>query len=519
MKRLAWCLLYGFAGLAQAAINDVTFHGTLVSPPACTISDGKTIEVEFRNVIIDNINGDNFRQDVPYTITCDPDVRDDAWEMSLTWTGSQTPYDDSAIETDVSGLLLNQPFHRYFADFLALWSMDNRVLLNLASPRHQLAKQRLVLLAKCCFLFHLTVSISNFPTVYPTRSTIDRFKRIFPHSPRVNADLSSSSWQTSRRNYCDHALEEYVDKIFVDEAVNELQTIQDMLRWSVSRFSAANIWYGHGTDNPWDEAVQLVLPSLYLPLDIPEDMRTARLTSSEKHRIVERVIRRVNERIPVAYLTNKAWFCGHEFYVDERVLVPRSPIGELINNKFAGLISKQPQHILDMCTGSGCIAIACAYAFPEAEVDAVDISPDALAVAEQNIEEHGLIHNVIPIRSDLFRDLPKVQYDLIVTNPPYVDAEDMSDLPNEYRHEPELGLASGTDGLKLTRRILGNAADYLADDGVLICEVGNSMVHLMEQYPDVPFTWLEFDNGGDGVFMLTKEQLIAAREHFAIYKD
>ncbi|HBI8728242.1 TPA: 50S ribosomal protein L3 N(5)-glutamine methyltransferase [Escherichia coli] len=280
-----------------------------------------------------------------------------------------------------------------------------------------------------------------------------------------------------------------MDKIFVDEAVNELQTIQDMLRWSVSRFSAANIWYGHGTDNPWDEAVQLVLPSLYLPLDIPEDMRTARLTSSEKHRIVE------------------------------RVLVPRSPIGELINNKFAGLISKQPQHILDMCTGSGCIAIACAYAFPEAEVDAVDISPDALAVAEQNIEEHGLIHNVIPIRSDLFRDLPKVQYDLIVTNPPYVDAEDMSDLPNEYRHEPELGLASGTDGLKLTRRILGNAADYLADDGVLICEVGNSMVHLMEQYPDVPFTWLEFDNGGDGVFMLTKEQLIAAREHFAIYKD
>lgn len=334
MKRFALCLFGCYCGIAQAADSDITFHGTLVSPPACAISDGKTVEVEFRDVIIDNINGNNFRQNVPYTITCDPDVRDDAWEMTLSWTGSQTSYDNAAIETNV-----------------------------------------------------------------------------------------------------------------------------------------------------------------------------------------ERVIRRVNERIPVAYLTNRAWFCGHEFYVDERVLVPRSPIGELINNKFAGLISKQPQHILDMCTGSGCIAIACAYAFPEAEVDAVDISPDALAVAEQNIEEHGLIHNVIPIRSDLFRDLPKVQYDLIVTNPPYVDAEDMSDLPNEYRHEPELGLASGTDGLKLTRRILGNAADYLADDGVLICEVGNSMVHLMEQYPDVPFTWLEFDNGGDGVFMLTKEQLIAAREHFAIYKD
>ena len=310
-----------------------------------------------------------------------------------------------------------------------------------------------------------------------------------------------------------------MDKIFVDEAVNELHTIQDMLRWAVSRFSAANIWYGHGTDNPWDEAVQLVLPSLYLPLDIPEDMRSARLTPSERHRIVERVIRRVNERIPVAYLTNKAWFCGHEFYVDERVLVPRSPIGELINQHFAGLISGEPRHILDMCTGSGCIAIACAYAFPNAEVDAVDISADALAVAEQNIEEHGLLQQVTPIRIDLFRALPQVQYDLIVTNPPYVDAEDMDDLPGEYHFEPELGLAAGRDGLKLARRILACAPDYLSEQGVLICEVGNSMVHLIEQYPQVPFTWLEFEHGGDGVFMLTREQLIAAQEHFSIYKD
>ncbi|MDN6110724.1 MAG: 50S ribosomal protein L3 N(5)-glutamine methyltransferase, partial [Enterobacterales bacterium] len=180
-----------------------------------------------------------------------------------------------------------------------------------------------------------------------------------------------------------------MDKIFVDEAVNELHTIQDMLRWTVSRFNAANIYYGHGTDNPWDEAVQLVLPTLYLPMDIPEDMRSARLTLSERHRIVERVIRRVNDRIPVAYLTNKAWFCGHEFYVDERVLVPRSPIGELIDNRFSGIIDHNPSHILDMCTGSGCIAIACAYAFPEAEVDAVDISTDVLSVTEQNIQEHG----------------------------------------------------------------------------------------------------------------------------------
>ncbi len=154
-----------------------------------------------------------------------------------------------------------------------------------------------------------------------------------------------------------------MDKIFVDEAVSELHTIQDMLRWTVSRLNAANVYYGHGTDNPWDEAVQLVLPSVFLPLDIPEDMHTARLTSSERHRIVERVIRRVNERVPVAYLTNKAWFCDMEFYVDERVLVPRSPIGELITHRFSGILHEKPEHILDMCTGSGCIAIACAYAF------------------------------------------------------------------------------------------------------------------------------------------------------------
>jgi len=310
-----------------------------------------------------------------------------------------------------------------------------------------------------------------------------------------------------------------LDKIFVDEAVGELHTIQDMLRWTVSRLNAANVYYGHGTDNPWDEAVQLVLPSVFLPLDIPEDMHTARLTSSERHRIVERVIRRVNERVPVAYLTYKAWFCGMEFYVDERVLVPRSPIGELIDNRFSGILRDKPQHILDMCTGSGCIAIACAYAFPETEVDAVDISADALAVAERNIEAHGVENWVTPIRSDLFRELVSLQYDLIVTNPPYVDEEDMSDLPQEYRHEPELGLASGTDGLKLTRRILACAPDYLTEQGVLICEVGNSMVHLMEQYPEIPFTWLEFENGGDGVFMLTKQQLLDCAEYFTAYRD
>ncbi|MGL5500183.1 MAG: 50S ribosomal protein L3 N(5)-glutamine methyltransferase, partial [Plesiomonas shigelloides] len=257
-----------------------------------------------------------------------------------------------------------------------------------------------------------------------------------------------------------------MDKIFVDEAVNELHTIQDMLRWTVSRFNAAGLYYGHGTDNPWDEAVALVLPTLFLPLDFPADMRNCRLTPSERHRIVERVLRRINDRVPVAYLTNSAWFCGMEFYVDERVLVPRSPIGELIQNHFDGLLPREPLRILDMCTGSGCIAIACAAEFPDAEVDAVDISTDALTVAEQNIYAHALEQRVIPIRSDVFRDLPQDKYDLIVTNPPYVDAEDIADMPDEYHHEPAIGLASGMDGLKLTKRILAGAPDYLAEDGV-----------------------------------------------------
>lgn len=310
-----------------------------------------------------------------------------------------------------------------------------------------------------------------------------------------------------------------MEKIFVDEAVAELHTIQDILRWTMSRFNAADVYYGHGTDNAWDEALQLVLPTLYLPLDIPDELLSSRLTPTERQRIIERVLRRINERIPVAYLTNRSWFCGHEFYVDERVLIPRSPIGELINNHFVGLLADEPQNILDMCTGSGCIAIACAYEFPEAEVDAVDISTDVLAVTEQNIENHGLTQRVIPICSDLFRDMPEVKYDLIVTNPPYVDAEDMDDLPEEFRVEPELALAAGSDGLQLVRRILANAPRHLTDEGVLICEVGNSMVHLIDQYPEIPFIWLEFEFGGDGVFMLTREQLVEYSAHFQQYMD
>ncbi|WP_375750781.1 50S ribosomal protein L3 N(5)-glutamine methyltransferase [Vibrio sp. HN007] len=311
-----------------------------------------------------------------------------------------------------------------------------------------------------------------------------------------------------------------MDKIFVEEVVSELYTLQDMVRWTVSRFNAAGLFYGHGTDNAWDEAVQLILPTLYLPIDVPPHVLNSRLTTSERQRIVNRVVKRINERTPTAYLTNKAWFCGLEFFVDERVLVPRSPIGELIEAQFQPWLVQEPHRIMDLCTGSGCIAIACAHAFPEAEVDAIDISADALEVAEQNIQDHGMEQQVFPVRSDLFRDLPDGdKYDLIVSNPPYVDEEDMGSLPEEFTHEPELGLAAGSDGLKLVRRILANAPDYLNENGILICEVGNSMVHMMEQYPQIPFTWVEFENGGHGVFMLTREQMLEHSDEFSLYKD
>ncbi|QSX28831.1 MULTISPECIES: 50S ribosomal protein L3 N(5)-glutamine methyltransferase [Shewanella] len=312
-----------------------------------------------------------------------------------------------------------------------------------------------------------------------------------------------------------------MDKIFVDEAVTELRTIGDMLRWAVSRFNDANIYYGHGTDNAWDEAVSLVFHALHLPDNLGTTVINANLTSSEKHKIVELIIRRVRERIPVPYLTNKAWFAGLEFYVDERVLVPRSPIAEMIEQRFSPWLYNKPvNRILDLCTGSGCIAIACAHAFEEAEVDALDISEDALNVAQINVETLGVMERVFPMASDLFSAIPRApQYDLIVSNPPYVDAEDLGDMPEEYHHEPALGLASGRDGLDLTKRILANAADYLTPNGLLVVEVGNSMVHLIEQFPEVPFTWVSFERGGDGVFVLTRDQLVENESLFAIYKD
>ena len=303
-------------------------------------------------------------------------------------------------------------------------------------------------------------------------------------------------------------------EVNIEEVTTDLHTIADFLRWSMSRFNESDLYYGHGATNAWDEAVSLALFALHLPDNLDDSIMQTRLTKTEKMAVINLVLRRIDERIPAAYLTNLAYFCRLPFYVDERVLVPRSPIGELIENGFAGLIEHQPHSILDLCTGSGCIAIATAYAFPDAVVDGVDLSDDALDVAQLNIHNHELDERVRAIKSDIFSGVAGLQYDLIVSNPPYVDAEDMGDMPDEFHHEPEMGLACGNDGLDIVRVILAEASEYLTDNGTLICEVGNSMIHVQALYPEVEFNWIEFERGGLGVFQLTKQQLEQHKELF-----
>jgi ribosomal protein L3 glutamine methyltransferase len=287
-----------------------------------------------------------------------------------------------------------------------------------------------------------------------------------------------------------------------------LLTLRDLVRWGASRFNEAGLVYGHGSDNALDEALALVLHALHLDHDLPADFLNARVTAAERGRVIELFRRRSAERVPVAYLTHQARFAGHWFYVDERVLVPRSPIAELIEQGFAPWLSPgATRRILDLCTGSGCIAIACGYAFPEARVDATDVSPDAVAVARRNIAEHGMEGRVEVAAGDLYAPIGPAVYDLIVSNPPYVNRPDMEALPREYRHEPELGLAAGEDGLDVVRRILRDAPAHLAPDGILVVEVGGSAAALADAYPQVPFLWLDFEHGGDGVFLLTAGQL------------
>lgn len=289
--------------------------------------------------------------------------------------------------------------------------------------------------------------------------------------------------------------------------IEDLHTVRDYLRYASSRFSASTVFFGHGTDNVWDEAVQLVMRTLHLPLDNNTLFLDARLTREERQLVLERIQRRIDDRVPLAYLLGEAWFMGMPFHVDERVLVPRSPIGELIENGFQPWLGDKPvERILDLCTGSGCIGIGAATVFEDASVDLSDISPDALAVAESNIDLHELRERVRTVQSDVFANISG-QYDIIVSNPPYVDAEDLAGMPQEFHHEPALGLAAGNDGLDIAHRIIAGAAEHLTPGGLLVVEVGNSWVALDEAYPDLPFTWLDFSNGGDGVFAIAEQDL------------
>jgi ribosomal protein L3 glutamine methyltransferase len=307
-----------------------------------------------------------------------------------------------------------------------------------------------------------------------------------------------------------------------DEISKYLRTGTDFIRWAMTRMGEADVHFGHGTDNAMDEAVQLVLHGLHLPYGCPDRLLDTRLTVTEQKTLYELVRRRVDERIPAAYLTGEAYFCGMKFIADERALVPRSPIAELIESRFEPWVDPEQVHsILDLCTGGGCIAIACAHHFPDAQVVATDLSEDALALATENLALHGLHalqgqkEQLVLKQGDLFDAVPAdSRFDIIVSNPPYVDSIDMDALPNEYRHEPVMALAAGNDGLDLVRRMLREARHYLADGGILVVEVGNSAPALAAAYPQVEFTWLDFERGGDGVFLLTAEQLGAHADAF-----
>ena len=293
------------------------------------------------------------------------------------------------------------------------------------------------------------------------------------------------------------------------EAERYLSTVRDMLRFAVSRFNEAGLAFGHGSDNAHDEAAYLILHTLNLPLDLLEPYLDAVLLPSEKRRLLALIERRVNERVPVAYLTNQAWQGEFDFYVDERVLVPRSFIYELLGEPLRPWIEYDElvHTALDLCTGSGCLAIQMAHHYPAADIDAVDISLDALEVAAVNVKDYGLEDRINLIHTDLFEGLEGT-YDLIVSNPPYVDAESVAELLPEYLHEPEEALGSGEDGLDATRQIILQAAKFLNPRGVLLVEIGHNRDVLEAAYPELPFTWLE-TSGGDGfVFLLTREQLL-----------
>ena len=320
----------------------------------------------------------------------------------------------------------------------------------------------------------------------------------------------------------------------IQEAAENLTTIRDFIRFGVTALRQYDAHLGQGTEDYFAESSALVLQTMSLEWKADPEIFEAKLLPSEKAEFLSLLERRINEKVPTSYLLNLAYFCGKPYYVDERVLIPRSPIAELIDNRFAPYFldengqtreaennlpenpnPKTPQRILDMCTGSGCIAIALTYAFPDSDVDATDISKEALEVASINAEHHDKQYQVALLESDLFAKIPaENQYDLIVSNQPYVDAEDMADLPDEFHHEPELALAAGQDGLYLVRKMLAQAADYLTENGLIVIEVGNSEWAMKQNFNTIDFYWLQFQKGGTGIFALTAAQCRTFRDLF-----
>lgn len=296
--------------------------------------------------------------------------------------------------------------------------------------------------------------------------------------------------------------------------LSALVMVGDCLTWGERTLRDSKVFLGHGTDSFHDEAVILLLHALEQPWDVDPAIVDQAISPAQRVRFAQLIQRRVEERLPAPYLTGRAWFCGLEFIVDERVLIPRSPIAELIERGFTPwLMPDRVKRVLDLCTGGGCIAIACAHVFEQADIDASDIDTEALTVCQLNIDAYQLNDRVHPLQGDGLQ-AAHGEYDLIVSNPPYVDAQDMQTLPQEYRYEPVLALASGEDGLDFTRSLLAQAADYLTSEGVLVVEVGNSMAAMEQVWPSVPFVWLEFERGGQGVFLLTRDQLIEYRDLF-----
>ncbi|MDX8386724.1 MAG: 50S ribosomal protein L3 N(5)-glutamine methyltransferase [Gallionella sp.] len=297
---------------------------------------------------------------------------------------------------------------------------------------------------------------------------------------------------------------------YFSEASTALHTVRDYLRFAVSRFNQEKLSFGHGSSNAYDEAAYLILHSLHLPLDNLEPFLDARLTDGERTELLHIIQQRVEQRIPLAYLTHEAFLGDFSFYVDQRVIVPRSFIAELLREQLSPWVidADAVTSVLDLCTGSGCLAIIAAHAFQNAKIDAVDLSTDAIAVAERNVTDYNLGNRINLVESDLFHSLGNQQYDIIISNPPYVNAEAVSALPGEYLHEPTLALGSGDDGLDATRIILEHAAKHLTDNGILIVEIGHNREVLGTAYPDLPFTWMDVSAGDQFVFMLHKNDLL-----------